>query len=104
MGLLKSAALSLVLPLILSIGAFWLTQSSKRVAAWLDRQPAPVKQGIALGWAAALVALAELAGRSVCADGAATCAVDAVDWKLVLSSSWAGALALHGWRRKPRTP
>lgn len=102
MGFLRNAALGLVLPFILAVGAFFLTQQSKRARRWIDSQPAPVKQGIALAWAAALTALVRMAGRSVCLDGADSCAIDGVDWRLVLSSSWAGALALHGWKRKPQ--
>lgn len=101
LGWLKSGALALVLPLVLAIGAFWLTQTSKRAARWLDARSAPEKQVLALAWAAVLTALARLAGRSVCLEGVESCAIDAVDWKLVLSSAWGGALALHGWRGKP---
>lgn len=101
MGWLRSGAAALVLPFVLAIAAFWLTQTSKRVARWIDAQPSIVKQGIALAWAAALTSLAKLAGGSVCLEGAETCAIDAVDWRLVLSSTWAGALAMHGWRKKP---
>lgn len=100
LGWLRSGAGLLVLPFVLAVVAFWLTQTSKRAARWIDAQPAPVKQGLALAWAAVLTGLARLAGRSVCLDGGDACAVDAVDWRLVLSSSWAGALALHGWRGK----
>lgn len=100
MGLLRSGAALFVLPLVLSVVAFWLTQSSKRAARWIDAQPAPVKQAIALAWAAALTALARMAGRAVCLEGVESCAIDGVDWRLVASSAWAGALAVHGWRGK----
>lgn len=100
-GWLLSGAAALVLPLVLSVVAFALTQGSKRAARWIDTQSAPVKQALALAWAAALTALARQAGRSVCLDGLEACAIDGVDWRLVASSSWAGALSLHGWRKKP---
>ena len=101
MDWLKGGLASLLLPVVLAVFAFYLTQVSKRVARWIDAQPAAVKQALALAWAAGLTALARAAGRSVCLDGADSCAIDGVDWRLVASSTWAGALALHGWRRKP---
>lgn len=100
-GWLLSGAAALVLPIVLSVVAFALTQGSKHAARWIDAQSAPVKQALALAWAAGLTALVRLAGQSVCIDGADSCAIDAVDWKLVASAAWGGALALHGWRKKP---
>lgn len=97
---IQDKLIALVLPLILAPIVTFLVNASKRYSAWLDGQHAVVKQALAALYAMGLAALATAVGKSVCADGSAICEITQLDWKGVLT--WAFALALHGWRKKPQ--
>lgn len=98
MDWLKSHAISLVLPLLIAPLAMYMTQATKRMAAWVDAAHPMVKQGFAAFYATAFTAVAATVGKSVCVDGSALCDLAGLDWRVVLT--FAATLALHGQRKK----
>lgn len=99
MDWLKMHALQLLLPLLIAPLAMYATQGTKRLAAWVDRSPAVVKQGWAALYSAGFTALAAMVEKPICTGGAITCDLVGLDWRVVLT--FAATLALHGQRRKP---
>ncbi len=101
MDWLKMHALQLALPLLIAPLAMILTQWTKRASAWLERSPAIIKQGVAALYGTAFTALAVAVQKPICTDGALTCDLVGLDWRVILT--FAGTLALHGMRKGKRT-
>jgi hypothetical protein len=97
-GDFQTKLIALILPLILAPLVTFATQGTKRYLAWVDGQPAFVKQIIAALYAAGFSALAGVAGTSICTDGSAVCDAAGLDWRVILT--WGLSLAIHGWKRK----
>jgi hypothetical protein len=98
MDFVREHLFKLILPILIAPLVLILTNATKRYVLWLDRQHAIVKQGVAAAYAAGFTALAAAVGKSLCVDDAAMCDAAGLDWRVILT--WAGALALHGWKRR----
>lgn len=72
MSLVQNAALALamkvVTPILVGVIVPPTVDALKRATGWLDRAPAPVKQGAAVGVAAAATALSTVLGTPVPTD------------------------------------
>lgn len=94
----KGKLLELVLPVVLGPIGTALVQWAKRSWAWLDTQPAWVKQVVVGLYALGTAALSEAMQGAVCVDGTNTCDPEGLAFKAILT--WAVALAVHGWKPK----
>lgn len=95
----KDLLIKLALPLVIAALVVPLTQWTKKAWSWLDKQHPLVKQGVVAAYTAAFAAVAATVGKSICVDGSAFCDPTLLDWKAILSVAFAGALAMHGWKK-----